>query len=384
VTRGLFGDLGAQGFGGHFRKQEMVFAATPAPLDRYAVANRDWSRGATSPSGPFARASAIRHAKLSVAMCTYNGGPYLREQLDSIAAQRRLPDELVVCDDGSTDRTVAILEDFAATAPFPVRVYVNPANLGTAKNFERAIGLATGEVIALADQDDVWYPHKLERLEKELARSSRIGLVFSDADVVDDRLRPVGYRLWEALRAIERNRRLIERGRPFEVTGCTAAFRADHKELVIPIPTEWLHDAWTAFLIAAVADIARIDEPLLAYRQHAANQCGLARYRREKHGTVQRNRKPTAEKLRQIECKVALLRAAYHRLDRNRDRFPTQQGHLRLLRGAIRHAEMRAAILRETSLTRRVLTASWELATLRYVRYSEGFRQCRKDVIVRR
>ena len=87
-------------------------------------------------------------------MGTYNGGPYLREQLDSIAAQTHLPDELVVCDDDSTDRTVAILEDFAATAPFPVRVYVNPKNLGTAKNFERAIGLATGEVIALADQDD--------------------------------------------------------------------------------------------------------------------------------------------------------------------------------------------------------------------------------------
>jgi glycosyltransferase involved in cell wall biosynthesis len=323
-------------------------------------------------------------------MCTYNGGPYLREQLDSIAAQTHLPDELVVCDDDSTDRTVAILQEFAATAPFPVRVYINPKNLGTAKNFERAIGLATGEVIALADQDDVWYPHKLERLQAELGRSKRIGLVFSDADVVDDRLRPVGYRLWEALRA-GRNKQLIERGRPFavlirhaRVTGCTAAFRADHKDLVIPIPTEWLHDAWTAFLIAAVADIARIDEPLLAYRQHAANQCGLARYRREKYGAVQRHRKPTAEKLRQIESQVARLRAAYHRLVRNRDRFPTQQGHLRLLRGAIRHAEVRAAILRETSLTRRVLTASWELATLRYVRYSGGFRQCRKDVIVRR
>jgi glycosyltransferase involved in cell wall biosynthesis len=333
----------------------------------------------------------MRRATLSVAMGTYNGGPFLREQLDSIAAQTRLPDELVVCDDGSSDGTVAILNDFAAIAPFPVRVHVNPANLGTAKNFERAIGLARGEVIALADQDDVWYAHKLERLDKELAKSERIGLVFSDADVVDDRLRPVGYQLWEAQRVIERNRQLIERGRPFEVlirhamvTGCTAAFRADQKDLVIPIPTEWLHDAWTAFLIAAVADIGRIEEPLLAYRQHAANQCGLARYRREKYGVVQRHRKPTAEKLRQIESQLARLRAAYHRLDRNRDRFPTQQGHLRLLHGAIRHAEMRAAILRETSLARRVLTASWELATLRYVKYSEGFRQCRKDVIVRR
>jgi glycosyltransferase involved in cell wall biosynthesis len=333
----------------------------------------------------------MRRASLSVAMCTYNGGLYLLEQLDSIAAQTRLPDELVVCDDDSTDRTVAILEDFAATAPFPMRVHVNPANLGTAKNFERAIGLATGEVIALADQDDVWYPHKLERLEKELARSTDIGLVFSDADVVDDRLSSAGYRLFETLRALERSRRSVARGRLFEVlirdslvAGCAVAFRADYKELVVPISQEWVHDAWIALLIAAVADIAGIDEPLLAYRQHAGNQIGLARYRRERYGAGQRLRKPTAERLRKVECEVARLRATYHRLDRNRDRFPTQQGHLRLLRGAIRHAEMRAAILRETSLSRRVLTASWELATLRYVRYSEGLRQCRKDVIVRR
>ena len=322
-------------------------------------------------------------------MCTYNGGLYLREQLDSIAAQTRPPDELVVCDDGSTDRTVAILDDFAAIAPFPVRVYVNRRNLGTPKNFERAIGLTSGEVIALADQDDVWYPHKLERLEKEFARSERIGLVFSDADVVDDRLRPVGYRLWEALRTVQRNRRLIVRGRLFEaligddiVFGCTAAFRADYKDLVLPI--DWPHDCWTAFLIAAVADIARTDESLLAYRQHAANQSGLKRYMREKYGIGHGTRKSTAEHLRKIERRVARLRAAYHRLDWNQDRFPTQHGHLRLLRGAIRHAESRTAILRESSLARRALMASWELATLRYVRYSEGFRQCRKDVIVRR
>jgi len=322
-------------------------------------------------------------------MCTYNGGPYLREQLDSIAVQTHLPDELVVCDDDSTDRTVAILEDFAAAAPFPVRVYTNPKNLGTAKNFERAIGLATGEVIALADQDDVWYPHKLERLEKDLAKSIRSGLVFSDADVVDDRLRTAGYRLWEGLRTVERNRRLVARGRLFEalirddiVFGCTAAFRANYKDLVLPI--EWPHDCWTAFLIAAVADIARIDEPLLAYRQHAANQSGLKRYMREKYGIGHGTRKSTAEHLRKIERRVARLRDAYHRLDRSRDRFPTQQGHLRLLSSAIRHAETRTAILRETNMARRMLTASWELATLRYGRYSEGFRQCRKDVIVRR
>jgi glycosyltransferase involved in cell wall biosynthesis len=311
-------------------------------------------------------------------MCTYDGARYLRAQLDSIAAQTRLPDELVVCDDGSTDATPGILESFAAAAPFPVRIHVKRAPLGTAKNFERAIGLATGEIVALADQDDVWYPPKLERLEQELARSERIGLVFSDADVVDDRLRLAGYRLSEALRAFERHKRLIARGRLFEalirdnlVTGCTAAFRADYKDLVIPVPAACAHDSWAALVIAAVAKVARVDAPLLAYRQHGANQSGLARYR-EEHATEQRIRKPAAEKLRQVERQAARLRAAYDRLERNRERFPTTETRLRLLRGAIRHAERRLAILREPSPARRVLMTSWDLATLRRFRDAKG------------
>jgi glycosyltransferase involved in cell wall biosynthesis len=319
-------------------------------------------------------------------MCTYNGALYLREQLDSIAGQTRRPDELVVCDDGSGDDTLLILEGFAATAPFPVRVHVNPTQLGTPKNFERAIGLATGAIIALADQDDVWYPHKLARLEQELARSERIGLAFSDADVVDERLRPAGYRLWQALRAFERNRRLIARGRLFEalvranlVTGCTAAFRADYKDLVVPVPTACAHDSWTALVIAAVAEVAFVDEPLLAYRQHAGNQSGLARFRGPAEG---RMRKSLADKLAQIERRAARLRAAYHRLERNRERFPTGEPRLRLLRGAIRQVERRLAILREPSPARRVLMASWDLATLRQFRDTKGFGRAGKDVIV--
>jgi Glycosyl transferase family 2 len=336
----------------------------------------------------FNQIPAMRSATLSVALCTYNGARYLREQLDSIAGQTRPPDELVVCDDGSTDATLAILEGFAAAAQFPVRIHGNRTPLGTPKNFERAIGLATGEIIALADQDDVWYPHKLERLEQELARSERIGLVFSDADVVDDRLRPAGYRLWQALRACERNRRLIARGRLFEalvrdnlVTGCTAAFRSAYKDLVIPVPTACAHDSWAALVIAAVADVARIDAPLLAYRQHAGNQSGLERFR-EEHLAERRMRKPPADKLSQIERQAARLRAAYHRLERNRERFPTSPARLRVLRGAIRQAERRLAILRETSPARRVLMTSWDLATLRQFRDAKGLGRRGRDVIV--
>lgn len=134
---------------------------------------------------------------LSVAMCTYNGEEYLWEQLLSIAEQTRLPDELIVCDDSSTDTTLQILNEFQKMAPFSVRIYCNEAKLGPSKNFEKAITLCSGDVIALSDQDDVWLPRKLERLEKLLEDHLEAGLRFlrrlgCRRDVTSPRLHDMG------------------------------------------------------------------------------------------------------------------------------------------------------------------------------------------------
>ena len=103
--------------------------------------------------------------KVSVAMTTYNGAAYLPEQLDSILARSRPPDELVVCDDGSTEETLIILNDYAARAPFTMTVVINEQRLGSTKNFEKAIGLCTGDIIFLSGQDDVWRPHTVATIE---------------------------------------------------------------------------------------------------------------------------------------------------------------------------------------------------------------------------
>src|ERR1700739_4682208 len=103
-------------------------------------------------------------SRISVAMCTCNGARYLEEQLESIALQSRLPYELIVCDDQSTDDTLAILKRFQAEATFAVKVVRNSQRLGSTRNFDQAIGLARGELIALCDQDDRWGTQKLERL----------------------------------------------------------------------------------------------------------------------------------------------------------------------------------------------------------------------------
>lgn len=94
-------------------------------------------------------------------MATYNGERYLREQIDSILAQTYPVYELIIQDDGSTDNTVAIAHDYARRYPV-VKVFVNPQNMGLNQNFKTAVMRATGDFVAISDQDDVWYSDKLE------------------------------------------------------------------------------------------------------------------------------------------------------------------------------------------------------------------------------
>ena len=95
---------------------------------------------------------------ISIAMATYNGERFLEEQLRTLSEQVRLPDEVVVCDDGSTDCTQEILAQFAKSAPFPVRLVINDRRLGWRENFLKAASICTSDYIAFCDQDDIWFP----------------------------------------------------------------------------------------------------------------------------------------------------------------------------------------------------------------------------------
>ena len=184
----------------------------------------------------------MNNQTVSVAMCTYNGARYLHEQLDSILTQTRVPDELIVCDDGSTDATLKILDEFNKKAQFSVKIYCNVTRLGSTKNFEKAIALCAGNVIVLSDQDDVWLPEKLERIEQAFVVHPNAGYVFSDALVVDEELRSLGYTMWGQALFTNRERRRFETGHQIEillkhnvVTGATMAFRKGLKKLILPI-----------------------------------------------------------------------------------------------------------------------------------------------------
>jgi len=219
--------------------------------------------------------------KISIALCTYNGARFLQEQLESIALQTRTPDEMIICDDQSKDGTLEILREFASKASFPVQVYLNEKNLGSTRNFEKAIKLCTGDIIFLSDQDDVWYPDKLEKIERLFSDSPSTALIFTDAEVVDENLRPLEYSLWQSIGFSKKEQSYFNQGRFLEVllkrnvvTGSTMAFRSEFKKLFFPIPDIWVHDGWIALLIAFAADLNIVSEPLIKYRQHRMQQVG--------------------------------------------------------------------------------------------------------------
>lgn len=219
--------------------------------------------------------------KISVALCTYNGSRYLGEQLESIARQTRIPDELIICDDRSTDDSVEIAGKFADAAPFPVKIIVNETNIGSTANFSKAIGSCSGDVIALSDQDDVWLPHKLERIGSEF-EAADVGLVFSNAELTDEQLNSIGMTLWrEVFRP--HDRRIFAAGNARivllqynVVTGATMAFRSTLRPAILPVPElyEFIHDAWIALVASLSSQVRMIPAPLIKYRQHSAQQLG--------------------------------------------------------------------------------------------------------------
>ena len=323
---------------------------------------------------------------VSVAMATCQGAPYIDEQLDSIAAQSRPPDELVVCDDASGDDTAESVEAFARRAPFPVRLRRNPSRLGTTRNFEQAVSLCSGDIIFLADQDDVWLPEKIACLLDVLERHPEAGIVFSDGAVVDDERRPLGYGLWRALAFTPAEQSRVRKGRASQVfarhvvaAGTTLAFRAGFRDLLLPFPNlHSAHDAWIAFVISCVADCRIVDRELLHYRLHGENQIGLEKL--DLLEQYHRARRQVAEAA--FAYAAQFFETARERLSsREGEGFRTSPGTLRLIEAKIAHSRIRDEM--PASLAGRLPAILGELLRGRYWRYSYGARSIAQDIWLR-
>lgn len=316
----------------------------------------------------------------SIALCTYQGARYIQEQLDSIATQTRPPDEIVLCDDGSTDNTLDIVNEFADSAPFSVRIHRNDVTLGVAKNFERAIRRCEGNVIVLCDQDDVWLPHKLSVLEAAFENSPKVNLFFSNASLVDDRLIPLGNTLWNGIRFSHREQHMIRSGDAFRVllrhnvvTGATTAFRSKSRDVVLPIPHWDIHDSWIALLIAATGEVGIIDDCLIQYRQHSENQIGA-----KKRGLLNRWQRPRASVLKNMRRVLKETETAAIRLQECGE-AANRPDNLAELVAKKNHLEARIHFVNHDQGWFRALLG--ELFERRYHRYSEGWSSVMHDVL---
>lgn len=317
-------------------------------------------------------------------MTTFNGADHLSEQLESFRAQTRPPDQLVVCDDGSSDSTVAILEQFAASAPFQVEIVRNSMNLGHERNFGQAIDLCRGDIIFLADQDDAWFPDKLETVETAFAEQPDVLLLVNDVAITNDKLVPTGRTVLGQTRAAGV---LGPNGKSLTL-GCATAFRSQLRKLISPVPPlDYGHDSWIHDFTEMVGGRRVLPKVLQFYRRHDANASNWAF-----NGTARASpfvmMRPSAgrdlspEYAKRIRA-LSLMLERVEALGRNKfSELRTSRGYDEViadLERAVEAVERRSGVFRKGRHSRKLLAL--QLLARGDYRYFLGWRSFVKDLI---
>jgi glycosyltransferase involved in cell wall biosynthesis len=322
--------------------------------------------------------------KISIAMTTYNGEDYLPAQLESFASQARLPDELVACDDGSTDRTIEVLEAFAESVPFEVRIVRNASNLGHERNFSQAVDLCTGDIIFLADQDDAWYPEKIQIVEQVFGGDPKALVVINDVLITDDKLVPTGRTVLGQTRAAG----FLGANAKGLTLGCATAFRSRLRRLIAPIPAlDYGHDSWIHDFTEVLGGRRVVPQVLQLYRRHGANASnwvfnGSARATPFAVMRQSAGKDLTPEYAKRIRALTLMLERvqalgpeAYSEIHPRRD----YDAVVRDLRRAIAAVERRGGVFRRGWMGRKALAL--QLLLRGDYRYFFGWRSFAKDLV---
>lgn len=250
--------------------------------------------------------------KVSVVLCTYNGEAYLGEQLDSLLAQTRLPDEVVLGDDGSADSTIAMLESFMVRAQskgVSTRLIRQSVNQGFVENFSRTLRLASGDLLFLCDQDDLWSSEKLALMEQRFVDDPDLLLLSTDARLVDAQGADLGLSLFNALELRALELRQLHEGKGFDVllcrslaTGATVGMRRALIDDALPVGDGWIHDEWLAIVASSLGKVDVLEQQLIDYRQHGRNQVGM-----RKRGLRDKWRDLIRSRRAQFEAEVSRL-----------------------------------------------------------------------------
>ena len=215
----------------------------------------------------------LQQLRVSVAMTTYNGEKYLKEQLDSILKNIKSNDEIIISDDGSTDKTLEILKQYESKDS-RIKVYKN-SKLGVKKNFEKAIEHSNGKYIFLADQDDVWAIDKVDKVLKAFNEND-CSLVIHDAIVVNENLKKIN----DSFFSIRNSRNgILKNIYKNSYIGCCIAFKSTMKKYILPIPNNIeMHDQWIGILNDKYGKSIFLKDKLIKYRRHTANVSKMKHY----------------------------------------------------------------------------------------------------------
>jgi glycosyltransferase involved in cell wall biosynthesis len=198
---------------------------------------------------------------ISVCMATYNGEKYIRAQIESILIQLSENDEIIISDDGSTDQTIKIVKEISDTRIVVVR---NTSKKGVTSNFENALKNATGDLIFLSDQDDIWMPDKVEICREGLNEND---LVVSNCMVIDENQNVIYKSYFDVAKSGPGFFKNFYRS---TYLGCCLAFRKDILSVALPIPPTLLlfHDWWFGFIAERCFKVKFIQRPCMYYRRH--------------------------------------------------------------------------------------------------------------------
>jgi glycosyltransferase involved in cell wall biosynthesis len=215
--------------------------------------------------------------KVSVCLASYNGEKFIREQIESILSDLGPSDELIICDDGSTDRTCSIIQSFNDTR---ITLIYNKKNLGYARNFEKLISLATGDLIFLSDQDNIWIKGKIRKVMSVFQEDSSIRLVchnFSPIDAFgnDFKINMPIYREGKRNSFII----LVSHFIKAQFYGCTFCLNRRRIKDLLPFPSStYSHDHWIVAWAAINGHVFFLDKALIKYRRHNSNISPLKRF----------------------------------------------------------------------------------------------------------
>lgn len=216
----------------------------------------------------------MSNIRVSVAMATYNGQKYIKEQIDSILINLTENDELIISDDGSTDRTIEIVKYYMENDS-RIKLYDGPHN-GVKQNFANAIKKATGKYISLADQDDVWMPNKLQEVVNVLENKKDITLVIHNCEIVNEKLEKSNKTFFEFRNS---GKGIIKNIWKNTYIGCCMAFKNEIKEKILPIPNDIeMHDQWIGVLNDKYGKSYFLDKCLIKYRRHDDNVSQMKHY----------------------------------------------------------------------------------------------------------